>query len=55
METTVVGGGLAGLIAAIELAMRGSRVTLFEQGRELGGRICTIFVMRNPEKLPPAG
>jgi glycine/D-amino acid oxidase-like deaminating enzyme len=34
----VVGGGIAGLTAAIELAHRGRRVTVFEQSQKLGGR-----------------
>ncbi|MEL7474336.1 MAG: FAD-dependent oxidoreductase, partial [Planctomycetota bacterium] len=34
----VVGGGVAGLAAAIELAGRGVRVTLLESRRRLGGR-----------------
>src|ERR1035438_2738021 len=34
----VVGGGLAGLTAAIELAHRGRCVTVFEQSQKLGGR-----------------
>ena len=39
---TVVGGGLAGLVAAIECAEAGRRVRLFEAGRELGGRARTL-------------
>jgi phytoene dehydrogenase-like protein len=37
-EVAVVGGGLAGLIAAIDLAHGGARVRLFERAREPGGR-----------------
>lgn len=37
----VVGGGLAGLTAAIELARCGRRVTLFDQASQLGGRAAT--------------
>ena len=40
-ERTVVGGGIAGLIAAIALAQKGDRVTLYEQSRTLGGRAGT--------------
>src|SRR5688572_3748732 len=36
--TIVVGGGLAGLTAALSLARRGRRVTLFEKAPVLGGR-----------------
>lgn len=35
----VVGGGIAGLAAATLLAERGARVTLYEQGTALGGRL----------------
>jgi phytoene dehydrogenase-like protein len=41
-EITVVGGGLAGLVAAIECAEAGRRVRLFEAGREPGGRARTL-------------
>lgn len=37
----VVGGGLAGLSAALELAERGYRVTVREAAPELGGRLAT--------------
>lgn len=37
-KVAVVGGGIAGLIAAIELARGGARVTLFERAERLGGR-----------------
>ncbi|MFF2727791.1 FAD-dependent oxidoreductase [Streptomyces sp. NPDC058008] len=35
----VVGGGIAGLAAATALAERGVRVTLYERGESLGGRL----------------
>ncbi|WUT01110.1 FAD-dependent oxidoreductase [Streptomyces sp. NBC_00708] len=35
----VIGGGIAGLAAATALAERGARVTLYEQGEALGGRV----------------
>jgi phytoene dehydrogenase-like protein len=38
METFVVGGGIAGLIASIDLARGGARVKLFEKSPALGGR-----------------
>ncbi|WP_017569230.1 FAD-dependent oxidoreductase [Nocardiopsis halotolerans] len=38
MDITVVGGGLAGLTAAIASAERGANVTLLEAHRTLGGR-----------------
>src|SRR5438067_7157139 len=37
-DVTVVGGGLAGLTAAIACAEKGARVTLYEAHRTLGGR-----------------
>ncbi|WP_435195594.1 NAD(P)/FAD-dependent oxidoreductase [Natronomonas sp. EA1] len=39
MDVAIVGGGLAGLVAARRLAERGERVTLFEERDELGGRV----------------
>src|SRR5262245_22740898 len=39
--TIVVGGGLAGLAAALWLARRGEPVTLFERAPRLGGRAQT--------------
>ena len=38
LHVAVVGGGWAGCAAAVELADRGARVTLFEAARTLGGR-----------------
>ncbi|MER5550414.1 FAD-dependent oxidoreductase [Streptomyces sp. NPDC002793] len=38
-SAAVVGGGIAGLAAATALAERGVRVTLYEQGETLGGRL----------------
>ncbi|MEO8096523.1 MAG: FAD-dependent oxidoreductase [Acidobacteriota bacterium] len=42
MEFNVIGGGPAGLAAAIELARGGGRVRLIEQHHELGGRAGTV-------------
>lgn len=39
MKTAIVGGGLAGLAAAVQLAGRGQQVTLFEQNAHLGGKM----------------
>lgn len=36
-DAVVVGGGLAGITAALDLAARGARVTLLERRRRLGG------------------
>lgn len=38
MNLAVIGGGWAGIAAAVELAGAGQSVTLFEAGRRLGGR-----------------
>ncbi len=37
-EVAVIGGGWAGFAAAVELARRGTKVTLYESARSLGGR-----------------
>ena len=37
----VIGGGIAGLTAALDLSSRGFRVTVIEQDRKLGGRLAT--------------
>lgn len=38
----IVGGGLAGLSAAVELCSRGERVTLIERNRHLGGKMNVV-------------
>ncbi|PKO38965.1 MAG: hypothetical protein CVU33_06780 [Betaproteobacteria bacterium HGW-Betaproteobacteria-6] len=38
MRVAVIGGGWAGLAAAVELTAAGAQTTLFEAGRALGGR-----------------
>jgi phytoene dehydrogenase-like protein len=40
-QFVVIGGGIAGLTAANALATTGTKVTIFEQARELGGRART--------------
>ena len=55
-QINIVGGGIAGLIAAIELARGGAKVTLFEQAAELGGRARTrktdgFFLNQGPHAL----
>ncbi|MEO6912887.1 MAG: hydroxysqualene dehydroxylase HpnE [Candidatus Baltobacteraceae bacterium] len=47
-SVAVVGGGLAGLAAAVELQRMGHSVDLFERGRLLGGR-ATSFVVNGRE------
>ena len=43
-DATVVGGGLAGLVAAARLAEAGADVTLYERRPEVGGRVRTETV-----------
>ncbi|TAK64718.1 MAG: FAD-dependent oxidoreductase [Bacteroidetes bacterium] len=42
-DVIIVGGGLSGLGAAVELASKGARVILFEQSPKLGGR-CYSYI-----------
>src|SRR3989337_4580635 len=39
----IIGGGLAGLSAAVELITAGYHVTIIEQRRSLGGRAYSFF------------
>lgn len=43
-DVIVVGGGLAGLASAVELASRGLAVTIVEQNRHLGGKMNVLSV-----------
>ena len=38
LKTAIIGGGWAGLAAAVELCAAGSEVTVFESAKQLGGR-----------------
>jgi uncharacterized protein with NAD-binding domain and iron-sulfur cluster len=38
MNIAIIGGGYAGMAAAVELSDRGSPVSVFESARQLGGR-----------------
>ena len=43
-KIAIIGGGWAGLSAAVKLTQRGHRVTLFESAKQLGGRArCVAF------------
>jgi phytoene dehydrogenase-like protein len=55
-NVSIVGGGIAGLIAAIDLARAGAKVVLFESAAELGGRARTknaagFFLNQGPHAL----
>jgi protoporphyrinogen/coproporphyrinogen III oxidase len=62
-RATVIGGGIAGLSAAMRLAEAGTRVTLIEGSGRLGGKLLTLdgreagaenFLMRDPAGGPSA-
>ena len=38
LNPAIIGGGYAGMAAAVELAAQGIRVTVFESAKQLGGR-----------------
>jgi len=44
LKVAVVGGGWAGLAAAVELSSAGAQVTLFEAARQLGGRARSVEI-----------
>lgn len=44
MKTAVIGGGWAGLAAAVELTAAGHQTTLFEAGRVAGGRARSVDI-----------
>jgi len=46
MNIGIIGGGIAGLTAAYELAKRGHEVTVYERGAELGGQAATFSIAR---------
>lgn len=43
VDVVIIGGGLSGLSAAVDLAQRGLRIVLAEQGPKLGGR-CYSYI-----------
>ena len=53
MKAAVVGGGLAGLAAALELADAGCAVTLLEARRTLGGAVQTLPARKGDPDPPP--
>ncbi len=52
-ETLVVGGGIAGMTAAIDTAELGRKVILVERAPSLGGRVASFF-QYFPKMCPPA-
>ena len=44
MKVAVIGGGWAGIAAAVELTAKGAETTLFEAGRKLGGRARSVSI-----------
>jgi squalene-associated FAD-dependent desaturase len=44
MKVAVIGGGWAGIAAAVELTAAGTETTLFEAGRALGGRARSVDI-----------
>ncbi len=50
-DVLIVGGGIAGLSAALRLAERGASVTLLETRKKLGGRATSFVDVRSGETL----
>src|SRR5438477_8151462 len=53
MKTAVVGGGLAGLAAALDLVDAGDEVTLYEARPTLGGAVQTLPEREGDPDPPP--
>ena len=53
MKAAVVGGGLAGLAAALDLADAGHEVTVFEARPTLGGAVQTLPAREGDPDPPP--
>lgn len=51
-KVAIYGGGIGGMSAAHELAVRGYEVHLFEASRELGGKASSQYVKLAGEELP---
>lgn len=45
----IVGGGIAGISAALDLAIKGEKVTLIEKSNQLGGRVKELGKLLNSE------
>lgn len=50
-RVAVIGGGLRGLTAALDLAKKGFQVTLFEAGDRLGGKLWTYSRQQLPREV----
>jgi 2,4-dienoyl-CoA reductase-like NADH-dependent reductase (Old Yellow Enzyme family) len=50
-KVMVVGGGVAGMQAAVTLAERGHKVSLYEKDEALGG-LCSLFLRLTPVSIP---
>ncbi len=50
-ETAVIGGGIAGMNAALSLAKQGTKVTLIEQSPSIGGHMAKIGKVFSPVKI----
>jgi len=48
-EILVVGGGISGIQAALDLAIKGEKVTLIEKEKELGGRVKELDTLLGSE------
>ncbi|MFM9959419.1 MAG: FAD-dependent oxidoreductase [Phycisphaerales bacterium] len=53
-SVVIVGGGLAGITAALRLSERGVRVTLLETRTKLGGRATSFTDVRTGEVIDTA-
>lgn len=50
-EVAVIGGGIAGMNAALSLAKQGTKVTLIEQSPSIGGQMAKIGKVFSPVKI----
>ena len=51
LEVAVIGGGIAGMNAALSLAKQGTKVTLIEQSPSIGGHMAKICKVFSPVKI----
>ena len=48
-EILIIGGGISGIQAALDLAIKGEKITLIEKERELGGRVRELDTLLGSE------